>query len=137
MADDLPDYYFRLRDNGAAVYKVDTENRQRRIELIEIAMVNVRNGNVKPHGETKLNGTDIRAIQDWLGKRRILIEAREVDDVLRTGDRLNEAAQWAQSKATPEQLDEVTETLLLAMHDLRSVLVRKKAERLTKAPAGR
>ncbi len=28
------------------------------------------------------------------------------------------------------QLEEVTDALLLAMHDLRSVLVRKKAERL-------
>jgi hypothetical protein len=35
-----------------------------------------------------------------------------------------------QSRATDAQLDEVTDTLLLAMHDLRTVLVRKKAERL-------
>jgi hypothetical protein len=38
-----------------------------------------------------------------------------------------------QSKASDAQLDEVTDALLLAMHDLRSVLVRKKAERLLKA----
>ncbi|MFT6025713.1 MAG: hypothetical protein ACI9PY_003858, partial [Ascidiaceihabitans sp.] len=31
-----------------------------------------------------------------------------------------------------EQLDAVTDDLLLAMHDLRSTLVRKKADRLTK-----
>jgi hypothetical protein len=37
-----------------------------------------------------------------------------------------------QSRATGEQLDAVTDTLLLAMHDLRSVLVRKKADRLGK-----
>jgi hypothetical protein len=37
-----------------------------------------------------------------------------------------------QTKAADAALEEVTDTLLLAMHDLRSVLVRKKAERLMK-----
>ena len=47
-------------------------------------------------------------------------------------DYLNLTTQWVQSKATDEQLDAVTNDLLLAMHDLRSVLVRKKADRLMK-----
>ena len=34
---DLPEYYFRIRENGAAVFRVDTENRQRRIEMEQIA----------------------------------------------------------------------------------------------------
>ena len=36
MAGDLPDYYFRIRENGAAVFRVDAENRQRRIEMDQI-----------------------------------------------------------------------------------------------------
>jgi hypothetical protein len=43
---------------------------------------------------------------------------------------MNMTSQWAQSKATNAQLEDVTEPLLLAMHDLRTVLVRKKADRL-------
>ena len=39
-------------------------------------------------------------------------------------------AQWAQTRASDEQLEAVTDALLLAMHDLRSVLVRKQSERL-------
>ena len=35
-----------------------------------------------------------------------------------------------QASDAGEQLDEVTDSLLLAMHDLRSVLVRKKADAL-------
>lgn len=131
MAGDLPDYYFRIRENGAAVFKVDAENRQRRIELIEIATVNVKNGMVKPHGETRLCPQDQQVIADWLAKRRKVLETRDVDDILRTVDHLNLTTQWVQSKASAAQLDEVTDALLLAMHDLRSVLVRKKAERLT------
>lgn len=34
-----------------------------------------------------------------------------------------------------DQLEDVTDALLLAMHDLRSVLVRRKAERLLKDEA--
>ena len=133
MGADLPDYYFRVRENGAAVFRLGTENRQRRIELEEIAMVNVRNGNIRPHGERELTEEDLAAITAWLAERRALLETREADDILRAVDHMNLTAQWAQSRASDDQLEAVTDTLLLAMHDLRSVLVRKKAERLGRA----
>ena len=135
MPGDLPDYYFRIRENGAAVFRVDTENRQRRIEFEEIATVNVKNGNIKPHGEVKLTPADLAVIEDWLAKRRALLEARDVDDILRAVDHMNLTSQWAQSRASDEQLEAVTDLLLLAMHDLRSVLVRKKADRILKGEA--
>lgn len=133
MAGDLPEYYFRIRDNGAAVFRVDTENRQRRIEMEQIAVVNVKNGEIKPQGERKLTPADLHAIETWMAKRIATLAARDVDDILRTVDHLNLTTQWVQSKATEAQLDEVTDPLLLAMHDLRTVLVRKKAERMMKA----
>ncbi|MEL6571590.1 MAG: hypothetical protein AAFQ64_08025 [Pseudomonadota bacterium] len=135
MSDALPDYYFRIRENGAVVFRVDTENRQRRIEMDQIAVVNVRNGEVKPHGDRTLSEPDIAAIQSWLNERVALLAEREVDDIMRTMDHLNLTTQWVQSKATEEQLEQITDTLLLTMHDLRSVLVRKKADRLLKAQA--
>lgn len=130
MAGDLPDYYFRIRDKGASVFRVDTENRQRRIDMEEIALVNLRNGAVRGHGERALTPDEMAAIHAWMARRKVLLAAREVDDIQRTVDHLNLTAHWAQSRATEAQLEEVTDTLLLAMHDLRSVLVRKKAERL-------
>lgn len=132
MDGDLPEYYFRTRENGAAVFRVDTENRQRRIEMDQIAIVNVRNGEVKPHGDHALSDADIAAIQQWLNDRVALLAHREVDDILRTTDHLNLTTQWVQSKATQEQLDQITDPLLMAMHDLRTVLVRKKADSLLK-----
>jgi hypothetical protein len=132
MNADLPDYYFRVRENGAAVFRLGTENRQRRIEMEEIATVNVKNGNVKPHGETKLTAADQAAIGAWLAARQAQLAAREVDDILRTVDHLNLTTQWAQSRASDAQLEAVTDALLLAMHDLRSMLVRRKADRLGK-----
>ncbi|MEH6740806.1 MAG: hypothetical protein V7695_20005, partial [Sulfitobacter sp.] len=59
MADKLPDYYFRVRENGAFVYRLDTENRQRRIEMDQIAVVNMRNGEIKPQGDRSLSELDI------------------------------------------------------------------------------
>ena len=132
---DLPDYYFRIRENGAVVFRVDTENRQRRIDMEEIATVNVRNGNIKPHGDRALTATDSAMIRDWLAARIDLLARRDIDDIFRAVDHMNLTTQWVQARATDAQLDEVTDTLLLAMHDLRSVLVRRKAERLMKDEA--
>ena len=129
---DLPEYFFRVRENGAAVFQVDTENRQRRIDMDQIAVVNIRNGEVRPQGDRELSDADMAAIEDWMEERRRTLAARSIDDILRAVDHLNLTAQWAQSKATDSELEEVTDKLLMAMHDLRSVLVRKKADRLTK-----
>lgn len=130
MAGDLPDHYFRIRENGAIVYRVDSENRQRRIEMDQIATVNVRTGDIKSHGDRSLTPDDMTAIRIWLERRQALLAAREVDDILRTVDHLNLTAQWAHARATAEQLETVTDALLMAMHDLRGVLVRRKADRL-------
>lgn len=132
MAAELPDYYFRVRDNGAFVFRVDTENRQRRIEMDQIAVVNIRNGEIRPHGGRELTEQDMSEITAWMEARMALLAKRDIDDIHRAVDYLNTTTHWVQSKAEPEQLEEVTDALLLAMHDLRTVLVRKKADRLLK-----
>ena len=132
MAGELPEYYFRVRENGAFVFRVDTENRQRRIDMDQIAVVNVRKGEIKPHGERELSPRDMEVIREWMAERLELIEYRDIDDIHRAVDYLNITTQWVQSRATDDQLEAVTDDLLLAMHDLRSVLVRKKADRLMK-----
>jgi len=132
MSTDLPEYYFRVRENGAFVFRVDTENRQRRIDMDQIAVVNIKNGEVKPHGDRILSERDKAAIGDWMTARRAVLAGRDIDDILRTVDHLNLTAHWAHSRADDMQLEAVTDALLLAMHDLRSVLVRKKADRLMK-----
>lgn len=132
MAGELPDYYFRVRENGAAVFRLDTENRQRRIEMDQIAVINIRNGEIKPHGDRSLSEDDLTEIRSWMDERNKILAHRDIDDIYRAVDYLNLTTQWVQSKATDEQLEVVTDRLLLAMHDLRSTLVRKKADRLTK-----
>ena len=55
MSEGLPEYYFRVRENGALVFRIDTGNRQRRIEMDQIAVVNTRNGDIKPQGDQSLS----------------------------------------------------------------------------------
>lgn len=135
MAGDLPEFFFRIRENGATVFRVDTENRQRRIEMDEIAIVNVKNGQIKPHGSHVLTEAETAAIKAWMAARIETLARRDMDDIHRAVDHLNLTAQWVQSRATDDQLEEVTDILLLTMHDLRSALVKRKAERLMKKAA--
>lgn len=128
---DLPDYFFRTRENGALVFRVDTGNRQSRLELEPIAVVNIRNGEIKPQGDRVLSPADIDAIRGWMDERTAALAARERDEMARVIEQINVMAQWAQSRASAEELERLTDPALLAMHDLRSVLVRKKAERIT------
>jgi hypothetical protein len=121
-----------VRENGALVFRVDTENRQRRIEMDQIAAINIRNGEIKPQGDRELSERDLQEIHDWMNERTALLAERDIDDIYRAVDYLNLTTQWAQARASDAQLEAVTDDLLLAMHDLRSVLVRKKADRLMK-----
>ena len=133
MSEGLPEYFFRVRENGAQVFRVEAESRHRRIEMDPIASINLNKGEVKPQGERVLTREDKQAIRAWIRERQAIVAMREIDDVHRAMDQINLVAQWPQSRADDVQLDEVTEPLLMAMHDLRSVLVRRKAERLMKS----
>ena len=132
MSTDLPEHFFRLRENGATVFRVSTENRLNRLEMEPVAVVNIRNGEVKPQGGRTLTDADRAAIDAWMTDRRAVLVARETEGVEATIEALNLTAHWAQTKAGDDALEAVTDRLLLAMHDLRGVLVRKKAERLPK-----
>jgi len=129
--DRLPEFYFRVRENGALVFRVDADNRHQRLDMRPIAHVNVRNGQIRPQGQTELSEADEAAIRAWMEGRNATLARRAMDDIHRSIDHLNLTAQWAQARATDAELDEVTDALLLAMHDLRAVLVRRKADRLS------
>jgi hypothetical protein len=130
MAAGLPGHFFRLRDHTVQVFRVDTDTPHRRIEMDPIAVLNLRSGEVRAQGGKALTDADRAAIDRWLADRRQLDATREIDGVLATVDRLNLTAHWAQTRATDAELDRVTDDLLMAMHDLRSVLVRRMAARL-------
>ncbi len=130
MPGDLPEYFFRTRDSGASVFKIDAQNRNSRLEMDQIATVIMRTEEIRPQGDRTLTADDVKAINTWIADRKETLDWRRIDDISRAVDHLNQTAHWAQSTATDIELDSVTDALLMAMHDLRSVLVRKKAERV-------
>jgi len=130
---DLPEFYFRTRENGAGVYRVEFSSRYQRLDMRQIANVNTRTGEIKPHGQHQLVPEETAAINAWVAERAQVLAQRQIDDILRAVDHLNLTTHWAAQKAADEELEAVTDPLLLAMHDLRQVLVRKKAERMARA----
>lgn len=130
MSAGLPELYFRVRDGGAAVFRVDAENRDRRLVLEPVASVNLGNGRIRPQGGRDLSPGETEVIETWVAARREELAARRLDDIFRAVDHLNQTAHWAQTEAAAAEVAEVADALLLAMHDLRMVLIRRKAEAL-------
>ncbi|ABV92506.1 conserved hypothetical protein [Dinoroseobacter shibae DFL 12 = DSM 16493] len=133
MSLSLPNLFFRVKENGATVFRVTAETRQNRLDMTQVATVNIRNGDIKVQNNKDISDTERTEIEAWIETRRAVLDARHMDDVHRTVDFLNHTAQWVQSRATDDQLEEITDILLLTMHDLRSLLVRKKADRVMAA----
>lgn len=132
MSLSLPNLYFRVKENGASVFRVVTDTRQNRMDLVQIANANVRNGEIRAQGGQSPTPDEEKEIQAWIEARRTTLAHRHMQDIDRTLDFLNLSTQWVQSKATDAELEAVSDRLLLAMHDLRAVLVRKKADKLMK-----
>ena len=126
----LPTHFFRLKDNGALVHRVEAGGRERRLDLKAIASVNERNGKINPQGGADLLPEDEAAIAAWLEERAATRAARDAATAEACVETLNRTAQWAQSSADADALEAATEALLLAMHDLRSVLVKKRHDRM-------
>ena len=128
--DDGQELYFRLRENGATVFHLAPSGRENRLDMAPIASVNLRNGEIKRQGGHNLSPEESDQIRAWIEARTALVARREIDDILRTVEHLNLTAHWVQTRASADDLAAVTDQLLLAMHDLRNVLVRKLSERL-------
>ncbi|MGR3495360.1 hypothetical protein [Citreimonas sp.] len=125
---DLPPFYFRRRPGGAQVFRVTEDARARRVAMEPLAFVK-DGGEVRAQGDRVLDAADLAAIGDWLA-RPADGAVEGPDDVARTLALIGRTAHWAQARAGDDELDAVTDELLLAMQDLRAVLVRRKAARL-------
>ena len=117
-------YYFRPRPGGAALLKIVHDPRLRRSRLHRIAGINTATGDVRVTEGHLLTDAESALIADYLaqGNRLNGRAARAVAEI-------GHIAHWAQFRATPDELAAATEDLLLAMQDLREVLVRKAARR--------
>lgn len=128
MPTSLPELYFRTRDGAATVFRVRVDPRSRRMELEPLANVNLGNGKIKPLGGREILPEEAQEIEKWMAERRETLARREIDDILRTIDHLNATAHRLQSRADDELVERISRPLLMAMHDLRQVIIRRQAE---------
>jgi len=85
--------YYRIRKQGALVFRMEISNRQRRVELNQIAVINGK-GEVRPHNRRAPTEDEMTEIANWWTDR-CLREAQgsltEAEDFKAT---LNGFTQW-------------------------------------------
>lgn len=129
-----PQYYFRIKPAGGVLFRIVEDPRVRRMDMQRVAGINVYNGQVTPNDGHTITEAERALIASWIKERRAVLKTRQMDDIHRAVDHLNLTAHWAQFQATPDELEAISDTLLMAMHDLRDVLVRKRAQRVDAGP---
>lgn len=121
----IPELYFRIKDNGAHVFRVSVSDKDQRLKLEPLAVINQRTGDVKPQGKRKITRSEQAEISAWLEVRRAHLEAQKDAEIDQLIERMNLLAQRASARATDAGLEAATPRLLMALHDLRSALTRK------------
>ena len=124
------DLYFRIKDNGATVFRINDETRQRRLDLQPVAKANVRNGDIKLRKDVTLSDAELSEVYAWLDARSTELQGREIEQARLTIEQLNTTANWISSKPDEALADAISEDLLMAMHDLRTAIVRFKSKML-------
>lgn len=120
-------YYFRARPGGAMMLRIDYDPRLRRSEMHRIAGINAKTGHVDVTEGHALTDSERLMIDGWLANGTGL-----QGDAAKMVEQIGHIAHWAQFRASPDDLASATDDLLLAMQDLREVLVRKAAQRADK-----
>ena len=124
---DRPTLYFRRKDNGAAVYRIAT-GEHARLDLQQIAVLK-QNGEVKPSGKQTPTEAELSEIAEWHDARKSDQKTRDAARVDRLIGDMNAVAQWVQANANDKQIAQSAQPILMAMHDLRTTLVRRMARR--------
>ena len=120
---DRPTLYFRRKENGAAVYRIAT-GEHARLDMLQIAVLK-QNGEVKPSGKQEPTESELTEIDTWHDARNSEQQNRDTARVDQLIGDINAVAQWVQANANDKQIEESSQPILMAMHDLRSTLVRR------------
>ena len=115
--------FYRHRKNGVHVFRVDTENRDRRIQLVQIASIN-RMGEVTPHKRHPATEQELAEIAGWHAAFSERVAAGDLSTFEKELARFNHFTHWVMQKAPPEDLATHADMLLMALVDMRQTVVR-------------
>ncbi len=119
--------YYRIRKQGALVFRMEVSNRQRRIELNQIAAITGKD-EIRPHKRRPPTEAEVAEIQDWWETHKARREADGLDDVETFMEELNKFTNWVDKEAPNAMVSEQSDPLLMALLDLRQVIVRRLSE---------
>lgn len=121
----LQKLFYRVSKSGADVYRIDLQNRLRRLDLEKIAEIDVANNCIIPIDTIGLSDEETQDMENWQAKRQVQLELRSQNDINRLVESMNHAANWIENSASDEQVSDTSDAILMAMHDLRATIVRK------------
>lgn len=121
--------YFRVKNNGAQVFRITEDTNRARTDLVPVATAVLRNGEIRLQGEATLSDAERDEIATWIETRQTADSIRKRQAVEDLADNLGKTAYWVKAEATDEDLDDLYDRLLWGMHDLRTALVRRKSQR--------
>jgi hypothetical protein len=128
------DLYFRIRETGALVFRPEEDARTRRLELRLVARVNLGKELVRPQPGVTLSDAETARIEAWIAARRAILAARGAERALRLVEEMNAVADWLAATATPGEAEAAAAPLLMAMHDLRATILRRKEDAAEETP---
>ncbi|MEM8842298.1 MAG: hypothetical protein AAGD47_11030 [Pseudomonadota bacterium] len=113
--------YFRKRKQGAFAFRLDVENRQRRLEMIQIATINGK-GEIRAQKRNPPTDAEHAEIEQWIAAQEADAEETDAEAFVRE---INLIAHWVSREADDEEILTASDPLLLAIHDLRQIIVRR------------
>ena len=116
--------YFRHRKQGAQVFRMEVANRQRRIELNQIASI-TQQGEIVPHKRRPANESELQEISEWWQDWKKRRDAGELNQTETFMAGLNQYTNWIAKDAPDDEVDALSDDLLMALLDLRQTVVRR------------
>ncbi len=119
--------YYRVRKQGALVFRMEVSNRRRRIELNQIAAITGKD-EIRPHKRRPPTEAEEAEIHAWWEAHKVRRDAGELNEVEVFMEELNKFTTWIDKEAPAAAVSEQSDPLLLALLDLRQVIVRRMSE---------
>ncbi|TRD14701.1 hypothetical protein [Palleronia caenipelagi] len=121
-----------MKDNGATVFRVQTNTKSGRVEFERIAVAVVKTGAVKSHAEVSLTSEERSQISDWIRNEQEAKSKRLVEEMLSMARDVSLAThQLSTSDHINEDVLEATNDLLVALLDMQrevtSVMMKRRA----------
>lgn len=119
----LPKVFFRIKDNGANIFRVKTTGKTGRIELIRLGTAAIKSQKILAQDGVTITEDEYAQIREWLSQQT---SSRLPEDLRRLSRDVNLAAQQISAKTELDpELESAINNLLLSLFDLQREVTEK------------